>query len=234
MPRPQPKAGRNPFSRSIEDWKTTYPKIILDTPSYPVVSSLRTVSKWAHEVAQAQDRIVSHGPYTTGHYVPPGPRSKWSRAQYEIYKEEQAFWRKDRSERRLKGLQDLLTQKLAMMRSNQDRSRPDLFLEGPLDRTAVESSDDGVDDVQEGDEQASVASPISSATSTSSSEVGSQVVQDGAIISEISATATAHMAQSPGRRWLNHSKRHALMTRPCAFRLMATTGIGTKRARRRV
>jgi hypothetical protein len=200
MPVPHPKAGLHPFSRSIADWKTTHPKTILDTSSYPVVKSLRTTSKWAEEVAQAQDRLVTHGPYTTGHYVPPGPRSKWSRAQYEIYKEEQACWRMDRSKRRLKGLQDLLAQKLATTRSNQDWSRPNLFLEGPLDRICIDGSEDGVDDIQEGNEQTSMASPISSATSTSISEMNSQIAQHEAILPDMSPVATAHMAQSPEGR----------------------------------
>jgi hypothetical protein len=196
MPKPRPKAGLNPFSRSIADWKTTHPKTILDTPSYPVVKSLRTVSKWADEIAQAQHHLVTYGPYTTGHYVPPGPRSKWSRAQYEIYKEEQACWRKDRSERRHKGLQDMLAQKLVTMRSNQDWSRPALVLEGPLDRIYIDGSEDGVDDIREGNEQASMASPISSATSISSSETDSQVAQHETIVPNTSAAATAHIAQS--------------------------------------
>jgi len=235
MPTPHPNAGLHPFSRSIEDWKTTHPKTILDTPSYPVVKSLRTVSKWADEVAQAQDYIVSHGPYTTGHYVPPGPRTNWSRAQYEIYKEEQACWRKDRSERRLKGLQDMLAQKLARMRSDQDRSNLNLFLEGPLDRIYIESSEDDDDDVQEASEQPDMEPSISSAISTSIPVVESQVALHGAIPAETSAAATAHMAQSSEGRWLNHSTRHQpLITRLCIFRPVATPGIGTKRARRRV
>ena len=207
MPTPHRKAGLNPFSRSIADWKTTHPKIILDTPSYPVVKSLRTVSKWASEVAQAQDHIVSHGPYTTGHYVPPGPRSNWSRAQYEIYKEEQAFWRKDRSERRLKGLQDLLAQKLARLRSDQDRSNLNLFLEGPLDRIPMESSDDGVNDAQEGSEQPDMQLSISSAASTSISEVDLHLATQGAIMHNMPAAAKTHIAQIPKGRWLHHSPR---------------------------
>jgi len=44
-------------------------------------------------------------PYLSGHYVPSGPRSKWSQAQYTVYKEEQAAWRLNRNENRLKGLE---------------------------------------------------------------------------------------------------------------------------------
>ena len=227
MPKPRPKAGLNPFSRSIADWKTTHPKIILNTPSYPVIKCLRRISKWADEVAQAQDRLFTHGPYTTGHYVPPGPRSEWSRAQYEIYKEEQACCRKDRSKRRLKGLQDLAAHKLAAMRSNQDWARPNLFLEGPLDRIPMESSDDGVDDVQEGNEQTRMEPSISSATSMSISEVDSQVAAQVGFIPDISAAATIHVAQSPEGRWQTpYVRRQTLITRLPTCRLMESPSLG--------
>jgi hypothetical protein len=106
----------------------------------------------------------------------------------------------DRDKRRLKGLQDLLAQKLAMIRSSQGRSNLNLFLEGPLDRIPAESSDDGVDDMQEGREQARMEPPIPSATSTSISEVDSQIAQHEAIIPDMSPVATAQMARSPEGR----------------------------------
>ena len=47
-------------------------------------------------------------PYTHGHYVPPGPRSSWTDAQYSIYKEEKASWQLDRRRTRLAGLNAML------------------------------------------------------------------------------------------------------------------------------
>jgi hypothetical protein len=193
-----------------------------------VVKSLRTVSKWASEVAKAQDNLVTHGPYTTGHYVPPGPRSQWSRAQYEIYKEEQGFWRKSRSDRRLKGLQNLLVRKLASVRSNQDWSRPTRFLEGPLDRICMVSSDDGNDDAQGGSEQTNMELSISSATSTSMPQVDAPLAPHGAIIHDMSATSTGHIAQTPeGRSQASSDRRLMPISRQRAFKLMATPSIGT-------
>lgn len=98
IPHTRPIAGARPFSRSITDWKVPHPKITLDSHMYPIVSTLRTTSKWSLP--------ATHGlptDYRSGHYVPPGPRSTWSKAQYSVYKEEQASWRKNRDAIRLEG-----------------------------------------------------------------------------------------------------------------------------------
>jgi len=49
-------------------------------------------------------------PHSNGHYVPPGPRSGWTDAQYTIYKEEQASWRLDRLQTRLVGLEAMVNE----------------------------------------------------------------------------------------------------------------------------
>jgi hypothetical protein len=48
--------------------------------------------------------------YACGHYVPQGPRSQWTKAQYVVYKEEQTSWRQSRDKTRSEGLKLLADQ----------------------------------------------------------------------------------------------------------------------------
>jgi hypothetical protein len=96
IPHTRPIAGARPFSRTITDWKASHPKIVLDPQLYPVVSTPRTTSKWGLPATYGLPTD-----YRSGHDVPPGPRSTWSKAQYSVYKEEQASWRKNRDAIRL-------------------------------------------------------------------------------------------------------------------------------------
>ena len=105
IPLPSPLAGARLFSRTITDWKVPHPKIALDSYDYPIVSTFRTTSKWSLPITH---RLLTD--HRSGHYVPPGPRSGWSRAQYSVYKEEQASWRKNRDKVRLEGLTRILQQ----------------------------------------------------------------------------------------------------------------------------
>jgi hypothetical protein len=104
-PNAQARAGTVPFSRSIEEWRISPPKSVLNKLTYPVVSNARRSSKWSPKGRLENDSHLE--PYRSGHYVPAGPRSEWSLAQYRVYKEEQAAWRINRTENRLKGLEKL-------------------------------------------------------------------------------------------------------------------------------
>ena len=70
------------------------------------------VSKsWPTELCHSSpgsDYTDSGSPYILGHYVPDGPRSSWTKAQYTIYKEEQAAWRRNRKATRSRGLARML------------------------------------------------------------------------------------------------------------------------------
>jgi hypothetical protein len=105
IPHTRPVAGARPFSRSIEDWKVPHPKITLDSHMYPIFSTLRTTSKWSLPATYGVPTD-----HRSGHNVPPGPRSGWSRAQYSVYKEEQASWRRNRDEVRSEGIKRKLQQ----------------------------------------------------------------------------------------------------------------------------
>jgi hypothetical protein len=104
-PHTRPIAGAGPFSRSITDWKVPHPKIAPHPQLYPIVSTLRTTSKWS-----LTDTHTLPTDHRSGHDVPSGPRSGWSRAQYSVYKEEQASWRRNRDEVRLEGRRRKLQQ----------------------------------------------------------------------------------------------------------------------------
>jgi hypothetical protein len=104
-PKAKAGAGTFPFSRSIYEWKVPHPKSVLDATMFPIISNGRKSSKWTPE--GRLKNVPSCEPYVFGHYVPPGPRAEWSRAQYSVYKEDQASWRINRNENRLKGLEEL-------------------------------------------------------------------------------------------------------------------------------
>jgi hypothetical protein len=105
---PNPRAGMFPSSRTITDWKVAHPKIILDQDAYPVISTLRRWSQWRPEYGAHMPRDTHKKPYSLGHYVPNGPRDKWTKGQYGVYKEEQAAWRAQRDQDRLEGLRHKL------------------------------------------------------------------------------------------------------------------------------
>ena len=108
FPKAHIRAGNNPFSRSIDNWKTPHPLIVLSRLKYPIVSTLRNSPKWEVGFERYIYDYERLPPYASGHYVPSGPRSIWTRAQYQIYKEEQALWRRDRDAHRSGGMQELL------------------------------------------------------------------------------------------------------------------------------
>jgi hypothetical protein len=67
---------------------------MLPEETHPAITTVRQVSKWETDPYE-QDLNLNPARYHSGHYVPPWKRSEWSRAQYTVYKEEQAPWRKD-------------------------------------------------------------------------------------------------------------------------------------------
>jgi hypothetical protein len=105
---PNLRAGMFPFSRTITDWKVAHPKTVLDTDLHPVITTLRRSSQWRPEYRTCLPQHTHQKPYTLGHYAPSGPRDKWTKGQYGVYKEEQAAWRVQRDQDRLEGLEKKL------------------------------------------------------------------------------------------------------------------------------
>jgi len=61
----------------------------------------RSESQRVSETWPSEGLGVGRAAYRLGHYVPNGSRSRWTMAQYIIYKEEQAAWRRNRHVTRL-------------------------------------------------------------------------------------------------------------------------------------
>jgi hypothetical protein len=107
-----------PFSRSVPDWRLPRPRLVLPTAEYPT-STRRMDSQWADTEMGIKGGYQP--PYLQGHYVPRGPRSNWTKAQYDVYKEEQASWRANRDKHRLEGLETMLAAELEASRPNRNR-----------------------------------------------------------------------------------------------------------------
>jgi hypothetical protein len=102
-----------PFSRSVDEWWTPHPRYITKCPNHQLEDSrdkpkksqweggMRYCNHRDRDADADTDTDSDAGPepcpeYVHGRYVPRGPRSSWSRAQYTVYKEEQASWRESR------------------------------------------------------------------------------------------------------------------------------------------
>jgi hypothetical protein len=107
-----------PFNRSVPDWRVPRPRLVLSVDEYPT-STRRMDSQWAD--TEMGTRGGYQPPYFQGHYVPRGPRSTWTKAQYNVYKEEQASWRENRDRHRLEGLEAMLAEELDASRPSRNR-----------------------------------------------------------------------------------------------------------------
>jgi len=107
-----------PFNRSVPDWRVSRPRLVLPTDEHPT-STRRKDSQWAH--TEMGTKGGYQPPYFQGHYVPRGPRSNWTKAHYDVYKEEQASWRANRDSHRMEGLEAMLAEELETSRPSRNR-----------------------------------------------------------------------------------------------------------------